>query len=686
MASEDATMAAKPRRSSAGDESCFCGTWRRFGVAVRTFCEGAPPEDEPAWARLERMHEERQKHLAELNAKDEQRKAENAKQAKAYEDELAQIQKQRATMPDEELTKDIMKQYETLGLLKNFGPDAFTLTNSEEASTQAAAAEEQEAPESEPGPPKLPAGPYEAFLESCLIHLHEVPRHALRPPYRCFGELPVVIQRNIALVRTFAEALEESAAAADKAAAELVGQVKKESPRDLNKDLDRLIAKYARAPGFDSPSESTNAPELDENEQAALDEMAAAEAAERAAEKAREWNAELLELYRNRGLRHRDVASRLATLVPCLEGCPASSRLAMALAGWDSDEPACTTTTSGSVEPQQQSALAHLSIDPHGHHQHASLTLPPVWNALSTADACWAICSEKRHLIVEHLLPGARAEGRWAWPDLRKAGVGYWLCGPGSEDLLESLVTKLAQSALQSARKSGTGSGLFGRQDSDVSCHLQRQQSTDAERAARRKVDDAFFWYVVMGTKLPKLRMLLKTGVLKGEPHLSVLLNHEKAEEESFMRKNAFYLVKMHRYQLAAAVFMLAGCVEDAAKMVVRRMHDLQLGMVLTRKHPVVKEGMLREVMDELKPPASDDPWLGFLLNYHAGDPRRPDDSDGASPISGWSFDSQAMSSEVNPIFDAEAPLFDGALAILPELCSTSAEGLDEVRRLLRAR
>ena len=106
-------------------------------------------------------------------------------------------------------------------------------------------------------------------------------------------------------------------------------------------------------------------------------------------------------------------------------------------------------------------------------------------------------------------------------------------------------------------------------------------------------MDEAVFWSVVLGATAPKLRALCKTGLFKeGQGgQLWTLLSHERANEPAFLRKNAFRLLELHRFHLAAALFLLAGSCEEALQIISRHLKDLQL-CVLVARDPKHREAL----------------------------------------------------------------------------------------------
>jgi hypothetical protein len=276
----------------------------------------------------------------------------------------------------------------------------------------------------------------------------------------------------------------------------------------------------------------------------------------------------------------------MEALLPAISDDFASARAVMAFASVDAGVPEST-----SVGSKNEGFLGAASM-------------------LSTADVCWALCSEKRRLLVDSLLPSvAAAAGRYSWPELRQFGIGWWLRGDGSEaqdEILKSVLTKLAQSSVTELKKqTGLAESMFS--------------SSDGDKGARRLVDEAVFWYVVLGANLNKIRALFKTGVLKGDAGVQSLLCHERCGEEGFMRKNAFRLLQLHRFQLAAAIFVLSENYEEAAKVVSKHMCDLQLTIIMARRAPHVIAPVIRERIEDA-PEVQQDPWLHVLLAWHSSD------------------------------------------------------------------
>lgn len=269
-------------------------------------------------------------------------------------------------------------------------------------------------------------------------------------------------------------------------------------------------------------------------------------------------------------------------------------------------------------------------------------------------------------MIIERMLPGVIADGRWFWPQVRRAGICWWLCGAGAKgvqaqtvelELLDGLVIKLAQSALAHLRhfeRTGKLLGMPGGAAQSLAPAFLESKMT------RRLTDEAVFWYAVQGAQLPKLHALVRTGTLGSEPGLRLLMEHKRSSEPAFIKKNAFYVLSMHRYHLAAALFSFIGCHEEAAQVIVKHMRDPQLLLLLLRRHTDILSTKLAEIL--VNSSQDNDPWMRVLVAWHTGNPQaarqcaeevsqRPQPTEEQEGAGGWS---RQVSSE-EPVLFANA-------------------------------
>ncbi|CAJ1458143.1 unnamed protein product [Effrenium voratum] len=358
---------------------------------------------------------------------------------------------------------------------------------------------------------------------------------------KSFGQLPVPV--NADLAQSLVNALRQSAQQAEELASAYVPSKEEESGESLSDQLEKLLAKFEdQAPEVQDHASSqstmnTEAPNA--SEAAALQDHIVA---------------------------CRAVEDRVVPLLPVLEQDEATTRLVTALAALEVGEDL---------------------------RNHTSELLGGPFRSLSTADACWGLCSQKRRLILDQLPCGD-------WQQLRRRGVGWWLGDQNSLELLDVIVTKLAQSSLAKLRSnSSTWSGAWCEQE-------------DAAQKRRKAIDEAVFWSTVLGSSVNKLRALMRAGLLKESDGkgLSALLQHEKVHEPEFLWKNAFRLLQLHRYHLAAGLFLLSGSVEEAARVLASHVKDLQLVIVVTRRHRDVLATLLGHHLQ------TNDPWRRLLLSH----------------------------------------------------------------------
>jgi hypothetical protein len=408
-------------------------------------------------------------------------------------------------------------------------------------------------------------------------------------------------------LESLSHALSRSAEQADVEAAHAEGARKEPEETGLNDQWDKLLAKFAM--------EEEKTAELPMEDSGNLGFSSA------------ETDAMVASL-RERAMLHRAVVTCITGLLPCLLNDPASSRLVAALAML---EVGAHDGIKVKVGPQLCEAGTPMQ-------------------AISSADACWALCSEKRQLIVDNLLPSVLTKGQWSWQELRRTGLGWWLAGSSGTALADMVVARLLQSATAQLRSASSQPALV-RTDSSI------------DRRMKGLVDEMFFWCVLSGAKLARLRALVKTGILKAEPAVATLLEHPRSSDAQFLRKNAFRLLSIHRFHLAASLFMLCGSHDEAARVVAHRLQDIQLLLLVTRHCPDIATPLLHECLRELSLTAGRDAWLHFLLLWHAGDREA-------------ALHSAAEAASTCSLADEEVNgnLFDGALRL-----SLRPEGLQEV-------
>lgn len=157
----------------------------------------------------------------------------------------------------------------------------------------------------------------------------------------------------------------------------------------------------------------------------------------------------------------------------------------------------------------------------------------------------WAFHSETQDELIS-LIPCVQ-RNKPEWAELREFGVGWWV---KKLEVLRKLIEKAAQSAYQ-ARQDPLDAALFylAMKKKTLVCALLRRVNCD--------------------------KRLLKLF----EQDFNDPVNRKKA------LKNAYALLGLHRFEHAAAFFILAGSIWDAVEVCINNLNDIQLAIILIRLH-----------------------------------------------------------------------------------------------------
>lgn len=155
----------------------------------------------------------------------------------------------------------------------------------------------------------------------------------------------------------------------------------------------------------------------------------------------------------------------------------------------------------------------------------------------------WAFHSETQDELIS-LIPCVQ-RNKPEWSELREFGIGWWL---KKLEVLRKLIEKVAQSAYQ-AKQDPLDAALFylAMKKKTLVCALLRRVNCD--------------------------KRLLKLF----EQDFNDPVNRKKA------LKNAYALLGLHRFEHAAAFFILAGSIWDAVEVCINNLNDIQLAIVLIR-------------------------------------------------------------------------------------------------------
>ncbi|OAJ38977.1 hypothetical protein BDEG_22865 [Batrachochytrium dendrobatidis JEL423] len=204
---------------------------------------------------------------------------------------------------------------------------------------------------------------------------------------------------------------------------------------------------------------------------------------------------------------------------------------------------------------------------------------------LTNRDITWAFMSDCQDTLVQIVtnLHG----GKLYWSDAKDIGLGLWLTDPS---LLKSQFECIARNQ------------YLGRNDSKdpVNCSL-------FYLALKKKNVLLGLWRLAVShqEQAAMLRFLAND------------FNDDRWRQAAL--KNAFALLGKQRYEYAAAFFLLAGNLKDAAYVCIKQLNDIQLAIALVRVYEGEDGPVLNDlVLNTLVPDAIEkgDRWLVFILYY----------------------------------------------------------------------
>ena len=175
-------------------------------------------------------------------------------------------------------------------------------------------------------------------------------------------------------------------------------------------------------------------------------------------------------------------------------------------------------------------------------------------------DAVWGVLSDDK----EALLQCAGSLGMNTWEKMRCTGIGYWI---NSKELMTAWFEKIAK-------------GEFLR---------------------KRDPHDCAIFYLALGKANILAGLCRATGNSKLGDFMKRNFNEESSQVAAM--KNAYALLGQHRYQLAAAFFILARKPEDAIEVCVKNLEDTQLGLCIALVLSNDKKNYYKELITEILVP-----------------------------------------------------------------------------------
>jgi len=192
---------------------------------------------------------------------------------------------------------------------------------------------------------------------------------------------------------------------------------------------------------------------------------------------------------------------------------------------------------------------------------------------LSSLTWCWALHTYDQQSLLQHCFPFSSmnttktdivkdsSKFPLLWDTVRSLGIPLWLT---HLDSLRSLCQDLA-----------------------IQHYL-----------VKKDPNDAALWYLLLGKKSALAALYKITREDKKHEFLSNDFSQEKYKSAAVT--NAYSLIQRHQYQMAAAMFVLAGKLSDAVDVCLSKMEDYMLGLFVARVASNTDDGaQAKRVMEE---------------------------------------------------------------------------------------
>ncbi|KAJ3274403.1 regulator of (H+)-ATPase in vacuolar membrane [Terramyces sp. JEL0728] len=202
---------------------------------------------------------------------------------------------------------------------------------------------------------------------------------------------------------------------------------------------------------------------------------------------------------------------------------------------------------------------------------------------LSSRDYCWGYFSDSQDYILDVMTQSIG--GKLKWKDARDFGMGYWI---SNYSTLKTVFENIARN--QFWGENGT--------NDPVACSLYYL-------ALKKKNVLTGLWK--LANSHPEQNQMMKF----------LANNFDEERWKTAAQKNAFALLGKQRYEYAAAFFLLAGKLKDAANICIKQLDDPQLAITICRIYEGEGGPVLADILqNQLIPGAckSNDRWLSCLL------------------------------------------------------------------------
>ncbi|KAI9789643.1 MAG: regulator of (H+)-ATPase in vacuolar membrane [Piccolia ochrophora] len=176
-----------------------------------------------------------------------------------------------------------------------------------------------------------------------------------------------------------------------------------------------------------------------------------------------------------------------------------------------------------------------------------------------------------------------------------------WAFHSGSQDILTDMVSRHFQSKMRWPQARESGMFMWLRDVSTLRAKFDVIARNHYTQTDEKNPIDCSLYYIALRKKNVLLQLWRMASWNREQKSTQRLLANDfgDARWKTAALKNAYALLGRHRFEYAAAFFLLADCLRDAVAVCVNQLGDLQLGITIARVYEGDEGPVLREILEE---------------------------------------------------------------------------------------
>ncbi|KAI9886031.1 MAG: hypothetical protein M1823_002151 [Watsoniomyces obsoletus] len=230
------------------------------------------------------------------------------------------------------------------------------------------------------------------------------------------------------------------------------------------------------------------------------------------------------------------------------------------------------------------------------------------------------LLSFRQHFLRKHRRTSSNnnANASLPWRDIT------WAYHSGSQDILVDLVSRQYHGRMQWEQARESGMFMWLSDHSALRAQFENIARNQYTRTEEKNPIDCSLFYLALKKKNVLMGLWRMATWNREQRATQKLLSNDfqEARWKTAALKNAYVLLGRHRYEYAAAFFLLADSLRDAVNICIERLDDLQLGIAIARVYEGDDGPVLREILEEQVLPhaaVSGNRWLAtwafWMLN-----------------------------------------------------------------------